>query len=77
MNRKDLNFKSVIFKIFFTYLVVYFLALIFKYTYDFESILNNIQYKYLITLNIISIFLGHINSLKLNTSAKPKDWHEV
>ena len=58
MNRKDLNFKSVIFKIFFTYLVVYFLALIFKYTYDFESILNNIQYKYLITLNIISIFLG-------------------
>ncbi len=58
MNRKDLNFKSVIFKIFFTYLVVYFLALIFKYTYDFETLLNNIRYKYLIALNIISIFLG-------------------
>tara|TARA_B100001029_G_C15008001_1_gene422372 strand:- start:202 stop:750 length:549 start_codon:yes stop_codon:yes gene_type:complete len=58
MNRKDLNFKSVIFKIFFTYLVVYFFALIFKYTYDIESLLNNIQYKYLIALNIISIFLG-------------------
>ncbi len=58
MNKKDLNFKSVIFKIIFTYLVVYFLALIFKYTYDIELLLNNIQYKYLITLNIISIFLG-------------------
>ena len=58
MNRKDLNFKSVIFKIFFTYLVVYFLALIFKYTYDIESLLNNFQFKYLIALNIASIFLG-------------------
>tara|TARA_Y100000994_G_C15576353_1_gene394650 strand:- start:114 stop:593 length:480 start_codon:yes stop_codon:yes gene_type:complete len=37
---------------------VYFLALIFKYTYDIESLLDNIQYKYLIVLNIISIFLG-------------------
>ena len=53
-----MNFKSVIFKIFLTYLVVYFLALIFKYTYDIESLLNNIQYKYLIALNLISIFLG-------------------
>ena len=53
-----MNFKSVIFKIFVTYLVVYFLALIFKYTYDIESLLNNIQYRYLIALNIISIFLG-------------------
>ena len=58
MNRKGLNFKSVIFKIFFTYLGVYFFALIFKYTYDLESLFNNIQYKYLITLNIVSIFLG-------------------
>jgi len=58
MNKKDLNFKSVIFKIFFTYLGVYFLALIFKYTYDLESLFNNIQYKYLIALNIFSIFLG-------------------
>ena len=58
MNRKDLNFKSVIFKIFFTYLVVYFLALITKYNYDIESLLSNIQYRYLIALNIISIFLG-------------------
>ena len=58
MNRQDLNFKSVIFKIFLTYLVVYFLALIFKYTYDIGSFLDNIQYEYLIALNIISIFLG-------------------
>ena len=58
MNKKDLNFKSVIFKIFFTYLGVYFLALIFRYTYDLESLFNNIQYKYLIALNIVSIFLG-------------------
>jgi len=58
MNRKGLNFKSAIFKIFFTYLGVYFLALIFKYNYDLESLFNNIQYKYLITLNIVSILLG-------------------
>ena len=58
MNKKGLNFKSLIFKIFFTYLVVYFFALIFKYTYDLESLFNNIQYKYLIVLNIVSIFLG-------------------
>ena len=53
-----MNYKPLILKIFFSYLVVYFLALIFKYTYDIESLLNNIQYKYLIALNIISIFLG-------------------
>ena len=58
MYRKNLNLKSVIVKVFFTYLVVYFLALIFKYTFDIETSLNNIQYKYLIVLNIISIFLG-------------------
>ena len=55
---KDLNYKSVIFKVFFTYLVVYFLALIFRYNYGIESLLTNIQYKYLVVLNIISIFLG-------------------
>ena len=58
MNKKGLNFKSLIFKIFFAYLVIYFFALIFKYTYDLESLFNNIQYKYLIALNIFSIFLG-------------------
>ena len=58
MFKKDLNFKSIVFKVFFTYLVVYLLALIFRYNYDFEFLVNNSQYKYLIVLNLISIFLG-------------------
>jgi len=51
-------FFIIILKIFFTYLGIYFFALIFKYTYDLESLFNNIQYKYLIALNVVSIFLG-------------------
>ena len=58
MYKKNLNFNSLIFKVFFTYLVVYILAVIFRYTYDLESLLKNIQYKYLIIFNIVSIFLG-------------------
>ena len=58
MFKKDHNFKSIVFKVFFTYLVVYLLALILRYNYDLDFLLNNIQYKYLIALNLISIFLG-------------------
>ncbi len=58
MFKRELNFKSIVLKVLFTYLVVYFLALILRYNYDLESLLNNIQYKYLIVLNLISIFLG-------------------
>ena len=58
MSQKNLNFKSVISKVFLFYLVVYLLALVFRYNNDFESLLNNIQYRYLMVLNIISIFLG-------------------
>ena len=58
MFKKGLNYKSIIFKVFFTYLVVYFFALILRYNYDIQSLLNYIQYKYLIVLNLISIFLG-------------------
>ena len=58
MFKKDLNFNSIFLKVFFTYLAVYLLALIFRYNYDVESLLNNIQYYYLIVLNLISIFLG-------------------
>ena len=58
MSKKEINFKSVIFKVLFAYLVIYFLALIFRYNNDIASLLNNIQYRYLIVLNIISIFLG-------------------
>ena len=53
-----MKFKSVIFKVFSTYLIIYFLAFIFKYTYDIESLLYDIQYKYLIFFNIVFIFLG-------------------
>ena len=58
MFQKDLNLKSIVFKVFLTYLVVYLLALLFRYNYDVESLLNNIHYNYLIVLNLISIFLG-------------------
>ena len=58
MSKKETNFKSVILKVFFTYLVVYILALVFRYNNDVESLLNNIQYRYLIVLNLISLFLG-------------------
>jgi len=58
MFKKDINFKSIVFKVFFTYLVVYLLALIFRYNYDLEFFLINIKYKYLLVLNLISIFLG-------------------
>ena len=58
MFRKNISFRPIFFKVFFTYLMVYVLALIFKYTYDIESIISNIQHKYLIALNIITIFLG-------------------
>ena len=58
MYREELNFKSIIFKVLFLYLVVYFLALIFRYNYDIQSLLSNVHYKYLIFLNIVSISLG-------------------
>ena len=58
MSKKETYFKSVILKVFFTYLVVYILALVFRYNNDIESLLNNIQYRYLIFLNLISVFLG-------------------
>ena len=58
MSKKGLNFKSLIFKVFLTYSVVYLLALIFRYFYDIESLISNFQIRYLIFLNIISIFLG-------------------
>ncbi len=58
MYREELNFKSIIFKVLFIYLVVYFLALIFRYNYDIQSLLSNVHYKYLIFFNVISISLG-------------------
>ena len=58
MFREKLKSKSIIFKVLFIYLVVYLLALIFRYDNDTESLLNNVHYRYLIFLNIISISLG-------------------
>ena len=58
MFKKDITSKSIVLKVFFTYLAIYLLALLFRYNYGIESLLNNIQYKYLIVLNLISIFLG-------------------
>ncbi len=58
MIKKNISFRPIFFKVFFTYLMVYVLALIFKYTYDINSLISNIHYKYLIALNIINIFLG-------------------
>ena len=58
MYREELNFKSIIFKVLFLYLLVYFLALIFRYNYDIQSLLSNVHYKYLIFFNVISISLG-------------------
>ena len=58
MYREELNFKSIIFKVLFIYLVVYFLALIFRYNYDIQSLLSNVHYRYLIFFNVISISLG-------------------
>ena len=58
MYRKKLDLKPIFLKVFFTYLVVYFLSLIFRYNYDIESLLNNVQYKYLLISNMICVFLG-------------------
>jgi len=58
MYREELNFKSIIFKVLFFFFLVYFLALIFRYNYDIQSLLSNVHYKYLIFFNVISISLG-------------------
>ena len=58
MYRKKLNFNSIIFKVFILYLGIYFLALIFRYNVNLESLLINLKYKYLILMNLVSILLG-------------------
>ena len=58
MHRKDLNYKPIILKVLFIYLGVYFVALMFRYNYDFDSLFSNFQYKYLILMNVVSISLG-------------------
>ena len=58
MSRKNLKFRSTIFKIFIFYLIIYLLALFLRYSNDFENLIINIEYRYLALINIISIFLG-------------------
>ena len=58
MYRKNLNFKSIIFKFFIFYISIYFAALLLRYSNVFENLIIDIEYKYLALLNIISIFLG-------------------
>lgn len=58
MFRKNLNFKPTIFKFFIFYVGIYLFALFFRYSYDFENLIIDIEYRYLALINIISIFLG-------------------
>ncbi len=58
MSRKNLNFKSTLFKIFIFYTIIYLFALFFRYSNDFENLIIDIEYRYLALINMISIFLG-------------------
>ncbi len=58
MSRKNLNLKPTIFKIFIFYLVIYLFALFLRYSNGFDNLIIDIEYKYLVLINIISIFLG-------------------
>ncbi len=58
MSRKNLNLKSTIFKIFIFYIIIYLFALFLRYNNGFEDLIIDIEYRYLVFINIISIFLG-------------------
>ena len=58
MSRKNLNLKSTIFKIFIFYIIIYLIALFLRYNNGFENLIVDIEYRYLVFINIISIFLG-------------------
>ena len=58
MSRKNLNFRSTIFKIFIFYMIIYLFALFLRYSNDFENLIIDIEYRYLALINIFSIFLG-------------------
>ena len=58
MSRKSLNFRSTIFNFLIFYLIIYLFAIFLRYNNDFENLIINIEYRYLVLINIFSIFLG-------------------
>ena len=58
MYRKELNFKSIIFKILIIYFGIYISALFLRFNYDFENLFTNFEYKFLVIINILFISLG-------------------
>ncbi len=58
MYRKNVNFNSTTFKVFTLYLFIYFLTLVLKYNNSLDDFLVNIEYRYLILVNIFTISLG-------------------
>lgn len=58
MYRKELNFKSIIFKILIIYFGIYLSALFLRFNYDIESLFINVEYKLLILINIVSVSFG-------------------
>ena len=58
MSRKNLNLKSTIFKLFIFYIIIYLISLFLRYNNVFENLIIDIEYRYLVLINIISIFLG-------------------
>ena len=55
---KNLNLKSTLFKFFTFYLIIYLFAIFLRHSSGFESLIMQIEYRYLALINIISIFLG-------------------
>ena len=58
MSRENINFKSIVFKFFVFYVAIYLFSLFLRYSNGFENLIIDLEYKYLILINIVSIFLG-------------------
>ena len=58
MSRKNFNLKPIIFNFFIFYVVIYLFALFLRNSGSFENLIIDLEYKYLVLINIISIFLG-------------------
>ena len=58
MSRKNINFKSIIFKFLIFYVTIYLFAFFLRYSNGFENLILDLEYRYLALINTISIFLG-------------------